>query len=201
MQQENAKPDSLLFTNDFYENETFEKLVNPNIKLNDVEFSRCTFRNDLLSQACMTNCRFDDCIFKECDLSLSSFLKCSFFDITFDGCKLTGVNWTTTRKPLKISFEGCKLNDSIFFDLDLRGIKIVNCEVMNSDFEKTNLSKALLNYSDFLRTNFSGANLSHADLTGAVNYSIDPIQCNVIKAKFSMPEVLSLLAQWDIIVE
>jgi uncharacterized protein YjbI with pentapeptide repeats len=92
------------------------------------------------------------------------------------------------------------MNDSNFFSLDLRGIEIVSCEVHNVDFEKTNLSKAVLNSSDFSNSSFNKTNLTYADFTDATNYRVDPNNSNIKGAKFSLPEVLSLLDQWGITI-
>jgi uncharacterized protein YjbI with pentapeptide repeats len=82
--------------------------------------------------------------------------------------------------------------------MDFRATCIVACEVHNSDFEKANLSKAILTSSDFLNSTFSNTNLSLADLTDAKNYRIDPNNNNIRKAKFSLPEAITLLDSWNI---
>lgn len=90
------------------------------------------------------------------------------------------------------------MNDSIFTATDLRSTQMISCEARNLDFEKTNLSKASLIDIDLLNTTFANTNLSSADLTDAKNYRIDPTKNNIRKAKFSLPDVVSLLDQWDI---
>ena len=93
------------------------------------------------------------------------------------------------------------MNDSIFFNLDLRNIKILNCESRNVDFEKANLSRGKFSNTDFLNSNFSQSDLSYSDFTNALNYRINPTLCKIKKAKFSLPSVLALLEQWDIEIE
>ena len=82
--------------------------------------------------------------------------------------------------------------------MDLRSIEIISCEARNLDFEKTNLSKAKLTDTDLLNTTFSNTNLSFVDFTDAKNYRIDPTKNNIRKAKFSLPDAIALLDQWDI---
>jgi len=56
----------------------------------------------------------------------------------------------------------------------------------------------VLNSSDFMHSSFNKTNLTSTDFTEAINYSIDPNNCNIKGAKFSLPEALSLLDQWGI---
>lgn len=119
----------------------------------------------------------------------------------FKDCKIIGIDWTKTGRPFRANFENCKMNDSIFYNLDLRSAKFINCEARNVDFEKANLNKSKLNKSDFLNSNFTGSDLSFSDFTEAINYRINPENCKIKKAKFSLPQVLTLLDQWDIVIE
>ena len=69
------------------------------------------------------------------------------------------------------------------------------------DFYEANLSKADLSESLLTHATFNKTNLSGADLRGAKEYFIDPRLCNVKKAKFSMPEALTLLNSLEIVLE
>lgn len=52
-----------------------------------------------------------------------------------------------------------------------------------------------------LGTSFNKADLSEADLTGSTNYFIDVRYTNIKKAKFSMPEAMSLLTSLEIVIK
>ena len=60
-----------------------------------------------------------------------------------------------------------------------------------ADFKKTNLEG----------TRFHQANLKEADFSNAINFSIDPFNNKIEKAKFSKPDVYSFLKFFDIIIE
>lgn len=166
-----------------------------------MEFIQCKFSNSLFVKSRFISCRFEDCTFTGCDLSLSTLHNCFFNDVDFKDCKLIGIDWTKTGRPFRVNYENCKINDSIFYNLDLRNIHILNCEARNVDFEKANLSKAVLTNTDFLRTNFTNSDLSFSDFTQAVNYRINPDSCKIKKAKFSLPQALILFEPWDVIIE
>jgi fluoroquinolone resistance protein len=100
-----------------------------------------------------------------------------------------------------IAFKDCQLNFSNFRMLKIPGVKMTGCEVKDADFTETDLSKGDFTGTDFEKTRFFKTNFSGANLKSARNYYID-IQNNTIKkAKFSYPEVLTLLNSLDIIIE
>jgi uncharacterized protein YjbI with pentapeptide repeats len=74
----------------------------------------------------------------------------------------------------EISFGASELKECDFFQANLAG----------ADFSNCNLAGAI----------FENCDLKSADFRQALNYQIDPAQNQVAKARFSMPEVLSLLA-------
>jgi uncharacterized protein YjbI with pentapeptide repeats len=75
------------------------------------------------------------------------------------------------------------------------------CQLKEADFTEANLSKADCSFSDFLGARFINTNLTRANFTNATNYSIHPHGNKLCKTKFSLPEVLSLLDVFDIIIE
>jgi fluoroquinolone resistance protein len=207
----NAMDDTNLFRQDnnifslsdeeYFEDVSLEKINNPSIKLEEKEFYNCTFANNIMFKGSFRKCRFEKCFFRECDFSLSKFSECLFIDTEFKDCKLMGIDWTLVSKPLKTAFINCILSDSSFFELDFIGSKIINCKAHNVDFENTNLSRSDCSSTDFLSSKFSNTNLSGADLRDARNYFINPAVNKIKKAKFSYPEVLSLLNTYDITIE
>jgi len=186
---------------EYYEELKFEKKEFENLLLNNTEFYSCTFTNIRFFKSKFNNCRFEKCLFKNCDLSLSKFTSSLFIDVKWDNCKLMGIDWTSVSKPVKIFLCNCILTDSSFYNMDLIGTEIIKCTAHNTDFEKVNLRKADCSKTDFNLSRFAGADLSGADFTEALNYNINPETTKIKNAKFSYPEVLSLLSAWNIIIE
>ncbi|GAH27414.1 unnamed protein product, partial [marine sediment metagenome] len=56
-------------------------------------------------------------------------------------------------------------------------------------------------YTDFTKSLFIHTNLTKADFTESINYNIDPNQNEIKNAKFSFPEVVSLLNHFDIEID
>ena len=65
----------------------------------------------------------------------------------------------------------------------------------------SNLAGSDFGNSDLQASKFQNTNLEKANFVGAKNYYIDPTQNKLKKAKFSSPEVLSLLAGFEIEIE
>ena len=73
----------------------------------------------------------------------------------------------------------------------MHGSFFEECDLTEADFRECNLEEAV----------FVNDNLMKADLRGAKNYVISPESNRVRKAKFSFPEVMSLLKCLEIEVE
>jgi uncharacterized protein YjbI with pentapeptide repeats len=78
---------------------------------------------------------------------------------------------------------------------------MVKCQAKEIDFIETDLSSGDFKDTDFEKSVFFKTNLTDTDFRGAINYSIDVNTCNLKKARFSLPEALSLLYNLDIVVE
>lgn len=189
-----------IFEKDFHKDATFTGIELTDVTVRDKEFYRCRFEKCNLSRVYFMDCRFEDCAFDNCDLSLMKPNRSEFIDVKFSDSKLIGINWTEAKSPLRFSFNRCKLNDSVFFGLELRSTVIENCTANRADFEAADLSKSKCCNTDFQESRFKDTNLSSADFSGARNYNIDPNFNRIKKAVFSIPEVLTLLQSFDIII-
>jgi uncharacterized protein YjbI with pentapeptide repeats len=166
-----------------------------------VEFDSCTFRNCAFAKASLLRCRVLDCAFESCDFSLLKVINTRFRDVRFKDCKMIGVNWTVISSAFDLAFEHCLLDYSIFTSLDLRRTRLIRCSAREADFSESNLREAVCTRTDFQAARFSNTDLSKSDFRGASNYHIDLSVNKIRKAKFSLPEAISLLQGLDIDIE
>jgi uncharacterized protein YjbI with pentapeptide repeats len=130
-----------------------------------------------------------------------------FIDTAFKSCKLLGIDWTTagdttvSRLFFSVRFNECILNYDVFFGMPLKRTKFIGCEIHEVDFREADLSEAVCTASDFAGSKFRDTNLAKADFRNATNYVIDPTVNVVKKARFSLPEAVSLLKGFDVRVE
>ncbi|HEX6384107.1 MAG TPA: pentapeptide repeat-containing protein [Anaerolineae bacterium] len=166
----------------------------------DCLFSGCTFRETLFK-----NCRFHECVFSNCDLSLARVEGSSFSNTRFVKSRVIGINWTLAswpKYPLRppIRFDECVLDYSTFIGLSLPGIRITGCRAKDVDFSEADLSEADFSKTDLSESRFGQTNLAKANFEDATNYTIDVHLNDVSKARFSLPEAVSLLRSLDIIL-
>jgi uncharacterized protein YjbI with pentapeptide repeats len=69
------------------------------------------------------------------------------------------------------------------------------------DFEEAEMMEVKMLKCELLHANFERTNLENSDLRYATNYRIDPERNNVKGARFSFPEVAGLLDKYNIIIE
>lgn len=169
-------------------------------KIIEAEFTGCEFTSCKFSEVSFFDCHFEDCIFDNCNMGSISVKHTSFQNVMFKDTKLTGIQWAEASNPLDVNFNRCLMNYSSFIGVNLRNTHLLDCELKDTDFAEANLSKSNCRLSDFSGARFVNTNLVQADFTDARNYSIHPDGNILGKTKFSLPEALSLLAVYDIIL-
>lgn len=99
---------------------------------------------------------------------------------------------------ITMNFENCTLNFSSFFKLKLKKIIFKNCSLQEVDFVETNLTAASFENSNLLRAVFANSILEQADFRTAYNFSIDPENNKMTKAKFSAQALAGLLDKYNL---
>jgi uncharacterized protein YjbI with pentapeptide repeats len=187
---------------EYFSNE-FNQLKLSGREINSIVFEECVFNECDLSEAIFKRSKFVDCRFIKCNLSVAKFDFSRFIDVFFEDCKVIGVDWTkvvwpSIALPSPVKFLRCIINDTTFFGLNLREMIIEECKAHDVDFREGDFSESNFTFTDFKNSLFSGTNLTGADFTEAVNYRIDINHNNIINAKFSRHEAVSLLEGLDI---
>jgi uncharacterized protein YjbI with pentapeptide repeats len=188
-----------------YQDESFIDLHIERVKISRSDFYNCTFRQCSLTETEFLKCRFSKCLFEQCDLSLIQVADSMISSTRFVKSKVLGVNWTMADWSADLlgdppSFNKCSINHSTFIGLKIPGILIKDCVASDVDFREADLSQATLSGTDFANSLFGNTNLTEADLRDAINYAIDPAKNTLTRAKFSLPEAMSLLFSMDIVL-
>lgn len=166
------------------------------------DYEACIFRHCDLSNSDLSGINFTECQFENCNLSGAKIIQTTFNEVKFVQCKMLGLHFDTCNHFLfTISFDGCTLDYSLFYNCKMKKTVFKNCSLKEADFSETQLPEAVFPGSDLKDAKFEHTNLEKADLRGAMNYTIDPELNKINKAKFSSPAVLSLLAKYGISIE
>jgi fluoroquinolone resistance protein len=190
-----------LFADAYYEDYCFTGIACQGIELHEVEFFRCRFERCQFLESVFCRCCFEQCTFVRCDLSVTKPSESRFTGVRFLKSKLLGVDWTLANKPATLAFHGCNVNHSTFQRLALPKLELVECVAREVDFTGANLTKADFTRTDLLGSRFMETNLSGTDFSHAINYAIDPTANRLKKAIFTLPEALSLLSAFDIVLK
>lgn len=188
----------MMFDKKDYFQESFEEIVESKQIFSEIEFEECKFIDCSFVECKFVKCKFISCEFRECVLSAVVLDQCRFVDTNFVDSKVIGIDWTKAKELLNLSFTKCQLNYSNFKLLKLPKIKMVDCQAKEVEFIETDLRESDLSGTDFEGSIFSKTNLAKANLVKAKNYFINPRNNNIKKAKFSLPEAMSLLDCLDI---
>jgi fluoroquinolone resistance protein len=165
------------------------------------QFEDCSFDHGDMKQRDLRGAKFVDCTFDTCDLVVAKVVDCVFLRVRFRGCRLGGVNWSQARKLESVSFDGCQLNDGSFLGLRLEGCAFTDCVARGTTFRDANLAKATFRGSNLANAEFVNCDLRGADFRGATQYALSPAANRLEKARFSLPEAISLLTGFGILLE
>ncbi|MGE8434651.1 pentapeptide repeat-containing protein [Chryseobacterium joostei] len=102
---------------------------------------------------------------------------------------------------MSFTFEGCSLNNSIFYQTSIKKTIFKNSRLIEVDFTECDVSNAIISNCDLSGAVFDGTNLEKTDLRTSFNYSIDPALNKLKKARFSLSEVYGLLYKLDIEID
>lgn len=184
-----------------YYKEKFVGLTYTKEKIENIEFENCSFEKCFFIECVFENCRFIDCSFSECSISANKPYNSQFSNVTFKDSKIMGFDWTKARSVHLLTFERCNINYSNFSFLKLPNLKLLECIANEVNFNEADLTSGIFTKTDFSKSVFSNTNLTKVDFRKAINYGID-INFNILKkARFSLPEAVSLLKSLDIILE
>jgi uncharacterized protein YjbI with pentapeptide repeats len=188
----------LKMTDNIREDETFTK-----IKADDMRgiqtFENCRFVSCDFSYADLQNILFIDCRFEDCNLSLANVSNTGFQNINFKHCKLSGVNFSKSRDFLfGLHFDNSILDNAVFFKKKNKKANFKDCSMVETDFTEADLTDVKLDNCNLLRAFFDRTILKNADLSTSYNFTIDPDNNDIKKAKFSVQGLPGLLAKYDI---
>lgn len=180
----------------YVEGKTFDKAE----QLAKGEYENCTFDHCVFTD--LSNIKFIECTFMHCNLSLATLSNAAFRDVTFNDSKMLGLRFDSCNKfGFDIKADNCNLNNVSFYQMKLIKTKLSNSTMKEADLSECDLSGSVLHNCDLAGAVFDRTVLEKADLRTSYNYSINPENNRIRKAKFSMNGIAGLLDKYDIVIE
>jgi fluoroquinolone resistance protein len=137
-------------------------------------YERCHFEKCTLTGARFVDARFTDCVFVGCELTTLGVDGTSFTNVTFTNCRAMGVNWTAAHQlTFSVTFDQCRLDNSMFGGMRLKGLKMVDCNLQGVDFSGCDLTNARFPKSDLGGAIVRQAILKGADFSDARDFAFD----------------------------
>lgn len=182
--------------------ETFENIDFTPIPFEQGEYEGCTFNNCNLQNVDLSGSKFIEVEFKDCNLSNAQIANVLFQDVSFGNCKMLGLQFDQCNDfGFSVTFKACVLDHSILYKMKLQRTSFNSCQLKGVDFTEANLKACFMQSCDLSDAIFENTILEKADLRYSYNYSIDPENNRIAKAKFSLQNIIGLLSKYNIEIE
>jgi fluoroquinolone resistance protein len=186
---------------EYFENRSFENIDFSKEPLVIADYEECTFSRCDFTETQLNNFAFIQCTFTGCNLSNAKVEGTGFRDVKFIGCKLIGIDFSVSNSSMiSLYFEDCIMDYVSLARLHLKKTEFHNCSLIRAFFDDADLSSSVFIRCNLKNAVFGKTNLEKADLSTSYNYSIDPENNRIKKAKFSVPGLPGLLVKYDIII-
>jgi fluoroquinolone resistance protein len=170
--------------------------------LKNLVFELCFFTNCDFFETNFLGVVFIDCQFNDCNFSMAKLNDTALRGTQFFNCKMMGVIFDKCHPLLfTVQFNDCILDYSSFSTLKMKQTQFKGCSIIEAQFVETDLTGSSFVECNLFRTVFQQSILEKVDFTTSRNYSIDPGQNRMKKAKFAIAGLPGLLEKYGIIVE
>jgi len=187
---------------DYIADKTFKNIDGKKTTLHKAGYENCRFMHCNLSNFNLTEYRFINCKFETCDLSLANLSLTTFRDAEFRDCKMLEMQFDNCNDfGLAFSFDNCILDHSSFYKTKICKTIFRRSQLHEADFTECDLTGSVFDDCSLARAIFHKTNLEKCDLRNSRNYSIDPENNRIRKAKFAYPGVAGLLDKYDILLD
>ena len=179
------------------------------------EFTDCVFVRGRFDGAAFPATGFRRCRFVGCSLRNVRFEQRLMFGNHFEDCAVMGVDWGEPEAPGTargggaargrapcpfVRMRKCVVRYQGFSRWDMKKADFAESAFTECDFSECDLPGADFARAVFDEVGFRHCDLRKADFRDALGYRIELAATRVEKAKFSLPEVVGLLAGTGIVI-
>lgn len=165
------------------------------------DFEQCTFKNLHLAKALLAQANFVNCRFENCHLDLVVLKGTKLNDVAFVNCQMVGVNFEQCNPfAFSVGFQECNLDQSYFFNRNLKKTKLIGCSLKGASFINCDLAGAVFKDCNLELGIFVNNTLTQVDFSTSYNLTIDPEQNKLKKTKFSLHSLPGLLTKYDLVI-
>ncbi len=184
----------MILSNETYDDTIFTDIDEDSTSIEESAFYRCRFENSSFQYSEFIDCEFQECSFHNCNLSLAGFINSRIIDTEFYGSKLMGINWGNAGPVIVATYINCLMNNCSFSGMNLTKVRFESCSFVESSFTDNKMCKVVMADCDFSECMFHQNDLTGSNFISSRNYFMNSDTNKISKAKFSLPEAVSLLA-------
>jgi len=185
-----------------HEQKIFENIDYSEKTLSDSEFYKCDFKNCNFTKSDLSDTDFIECTFTDCNFTLGILKNSGFKNIQFNNSKLIGIDFSVCNNFLfTVHFYECHLDYSTFHSKKMRNTDFINCTLKQVDFTEVDLTASVFKNCDLSNATFNHTILDKVDFRTSVNYTLEPSNNKIKKARFSLKGLPGLLSSYDIDIE
>ncbi|MCI8992438.1 MAG: pentapeptide repeat-containing protein [Eubacterium sp.] len=191
----------------YYEEQVIKDRKYQNITKEQYQFIDCTFENCSFEDCKITGCVFVNCKFYNCNIISLTSKHSEIKNAAFHKCNLIGLHcWNELLPVGKYAhsidkLENCHLKYNSFIEMSFRKFDFSSNMIQESIFEKCDLQESNFMDCRLEATQFFRCDIRNADFRDAKGYAIDILTNKIKQAKFSYPEVMSLLTSLEIEID
>lgn len=187
---------------EIFEDKKFNDISYAKEIIADNKYEYCVFSDCDFAESSFLSCSFINCKFIKCNFSMTKLSQSTFNDVEFEYSKILGVDFSQCNDFIfEVRFDTCildyssfekrKMSKTIFRKTSLKGVDFANADLKQSSFIDCDMNETIFYYT----------NLQEADLSSAFNYTINPEENTIKKARFSKDGLIGLLQKYNIIIE
>ena len=189
-------------TQNYLDHQEYKQIDFTESKIQKGEYDTCTFRECNFSNVHASNIKFVECEFIDCNFSNAIIKDTAFKEVSFENCKMIGLKFYEVDPfLLQLKFKNCQLSFSSFQGLKLNNTLFDSCQLEEVDFANSELKVAVFSECNLKNAIFENTNIEKADFRTAHSFRIDPDQNRLKGAKFSSQNLQGLLEKYQIIIE
>lgn len=177
----------------FFKDKKFQGVTKEYCKFTDCNFENCSFEDCKI-----INCAFVNCKFYNCNIVSLALRYSEVKSAIFEKCNLIGVHWNELLPAGKYlhsldMLKDCCLKYNTFTEMNFKKFDFTSNIIQESMFEECDLQESNFRDCGLEATEIYRCDIRKADFRGARGYVIDISSNKMKQAKFSYPEVISLL--------
>ena len=170
------------------------------------KFIDCDFENCSFEDCKIINCTFENCKFYNCNIVSLSAQYSEIKNAEFKKCNLIGIHWGGLLPSGKYAralekIENCYLKYNTFSDMNLKKFDFSGNIIQDSLFDECDLKESNFKSCRLEGRQIHNSDIRKADFRDSRGYIIDIPSNKLKQAKFSYPEVVSLLDSLDIEID